>query len=261
MESVIYYFSGSGNSYKIAKDMASKIENTKLIKISLNYMDIASKNKYKRIGIVFPVYYFALPKIIEEFVKKLEIPTDSYVFAVATCGGQVGFSLKQLENLLREKGTTLSAGFSVVMPDNYQILFSPLSIEKQEKLFIAVEKSLADIIEKVNKSEVIEIKTSSFDKIATKFMKQIFKPKNKDKKFWVDNKCIECGICAKVCPVNNIEMNNKPKWLHNCEHCLACMQWCPKHSIQYRKSTIKRGRYHHPDVTVKDMINKLDKCK
>lgn len=32
------------------------------------------------------------------------------------------------------------------------------------------------------------------------------------------------------------------------------MQWCPVKAIQYKKSTIKRGRYTHPEVKVGEMI-------
>ena len=59
-----------------------------------------------------------------------------------------------------------------------------------------------------------------------------------------------------MCPANNIKMNDgKPEWQHKCEKCVACMQWCPQKSIQYKKVTVKRGRYHHPDVVVKELFH------
>jgi flavoprotein len=77
-----------------------------------------------------------------------------------------------------------------------------------------------------------------------------------DKNFWIDNKCNHCGICLKVCPVSNIEMKNeKPAWLHQCEQCFACLQWCPQEAIQHGKKTPKYPRYHHPEVTLKDMLD------
>lgn len=76
-----------------------------------------------------------------------------------------------------------------------------------------------------------------------------------DKDFWVDEKCNGCGICTKTCPVDNIVMTtDKPTWLHHCEQCLACIQWCPKEAIQYGKKTPKYERYHHPEVTLKDIV-------
>lgn len=75
-----------------------------------------------------------------------------------------------------------------------------------------------------------------------------------DKNFTVNDKCTSCNICERVCPVHNIRMENgKPNWQGNCEHCLACIQWCPTEAIQYGTITTNRKRYHHPDVLVKEL--------
>ncbi len=77
-----------------------------------------------------------------------------------------------------------------------------------------------------------------------------------DKNYTVDDKCNGCSICQKVCPVNNIIMeDNKPLWNKKCEQCYACLQWCPKESIQVGKKTIGVKRYHHPNITIKDIQN------
>ncbi len=78
-----------------------------------------------------------------------------------------------------------------------------------------------------------------------------------DKKFYIDEKCNECGICEKVCISNNISMkDNKPTWNQNCEQCLACIQWCPTKAIQYGPKTINYERYHHPQIKLSEMILK-----
>jgi ferredoxin len=80
---------------------------------------------------------------------------------------------------------------------------------------------------------------------------------NKDKGFNVSEACNGCATCGKVCPVGNIKMQDgKPTFLHHCEQCMACVQWCPKQAINFKDKTQNRGRYHHPDVTLGDMINR-----
>jgi MinD superfamily P-loop ATPase len=59
-----------------------------------------------------------------------------------------------------------------------------------------------------------------------------------DKSFWIDEKCNACGICATVCPCRNIRLDGagRPTWSHQCEQCLACIQWCPRKAIHIRQA-------------------------
>ncbi|MCC0682910.1 EFR1 family ferrodoxin [Clostridioides sp. ZZV15-6383] len=83
---------------------------------------------------------------------------------------------------------------------------------------------------------------------------------NQDSHFSIDDIFIECGICSKVCPVDNINIEEgRPRFLHNCEHCLACVHWCPKQAIQWKDVTKNRKRYHNPNVKLEDMISKKSK--
>ena len=70
-----------------------------------------------------------------------------------------------------------------------------------------------------------------------------------DTDFWVQENCTGCGICAKICPAENIKMeNNKPVWQHQCQYCLACIHWCPKESIEFKEDSLAKERYHNPDI-------------
>jgi ferredoxin len=79
---------------------------------------------------------------------------------------------------------------------------------------------------------------------------------NLDKSFHVDDNCNSCGVCEKVCPVKNIVLTDGiPQWQHKCQHCLACINFCPEKSIQFEEKTLKTGRYHHPEIKLKEIIN------
>ncbi len=66
---------------------------------------------------------------------------------------------------------------------------------------------------------------------------------------------ITANYVKEICPVNNIEITaDKPIWKHNCEQCAACIQYCPKQAIQWRKKTTKRKRYRNPNINVIELL-------
>jgi len=262
MSTLIYYFSGTGNSLKVAKDLAGQLKDTRLVQINKDNMNVCDENMSGKVGIVFPVYYYGLPVVVKNFVENLTIHKDAYLFAIATCGGSVGASMRQINNVLAKKQLELSAAFRIIMPDNYQVLYSPPPIEKQQKLFVMQKQIVDEIAKTIENNERVKFqeKGKYFSKIFGGLISGIFKPGSMDKNFWTDENCNGCSICSKVCPVSNIKMNGqKPEWNHHCEHCLACMQWCPKESIQYKKGTINRPRYHHHDIKVQEMFKNSER--
>ena len=67
-----------------------------------------------------------------------------------------------------------------------------------------------------------------------------------DEMFTVSDKCTSCGLCERICLVKNIRLENgQPEWLHHCEHCVACISWCPVRAIEYGDRTQSRRRYRN----------------
>ena len=114
----VYYFSGTGNSLVVARDIAEKT-NGKLISIP----SVMNKDRIKTdanvIGVVFPVHgIFRIPSIVERFVGKLDDVSSKYIFAVTTYGSMAGGAVKSFRKVVESCGGKLSAGFAVHMPMN-----------------------------------------------------------------------------------------------------------------------------------------------
>jgi ferredoxin len=253
MKTTIFYFTGTDNSLKVAKDIADGLGETELIPISK-----AIKSDIKltadRIGLVFPVYMWGMPSLVVDFVNKLSA-SDKYFFAVATYGGSEGATSVQAQELLKKRGIELSLGFSVLMPGNYTPLYGAISIEKQLNMFDKSRGKIESIVESIKKGEkgIIEKGNILINIFLSGLMYKLSMPRihKMDKKFFADESCTKCGICEKVCPVGNIILKDGiPSWNQKCEQCLACLQWCPVSAIQYGKATIGRRRYHHPEIKV-----------
>lgn len=258
MTAAIFYFSATGNSLTVAKDIASGLGNTEIIPITK-----ALKNDFEWpfnvVGIVYPVYMFGLPLIVADFLKQIKVKPQTYIFTAATFGGLPGLAHTQVKEILENRGLSLAAGFSVCMPGNYAPLYGAPAPQKQEKMFWKEKERIKKIVSaiKEQKRGIFEEKAFMLNFILNKMLYKggIKQVPLSGKNFWATEACTKCGICAKVCPVGNIELiDGKPKWLRHCQHCMACLQWCPAEAIQYAKSTLGKKRYRHPDVTVQEIM-------
>ncbi|KNF08973.1 4Fe-4S ferredoxin, iron-sulfur binding domain protein [Gottschalkia purinilytica] len=260
---MIFYFTGTGNSLHIAKEIGKyNEENISSIASIMN----SGKGTYEHIlkesesiGFVFPVYAWGPPKIVLDFIDilKLENYNDNYIFAVATCGDNTGNTLKLLEKQLKNRKLNLDSGFSIRMPNNYLLMFDVDDKTSEHNKLKDAEKLLEDInkvIEERKKNVFIDINKFS-DGFYSKLIYPLFNKfaLNNTKKFHVNDKCTTCGLCESICVVNSIKVNGKPTWNDKCVQCMGCINWCPVNAIQYGKSTEKKGRYTNPNVKITEM--------
>lgn len=260
MKSILYYFTGTGNTLKIAKDLTRELgPDTEFIPIAKVVNQEVIQVSADRVGIIFPVYMWGLPLIVANFARKLRPAKVPYLFAVTNYGGFPAGTLLMLKELLIRNNTILSAGFGVQMPGNFTPMYGAKPPAIQQKQFANETRKIKEIAETVKAGQPAAIYANNplVNAIFTSFIhkkgsKQI--PAG-DNKFWVDEKCNSCNICEKVCPVKNINMSDgKPTWQHHCEQCLACLQWCPREAIQVGQNTAKRKRYHQPEITLNEII-------
>jgi ferredoxin len=241
----------------VARSLVELLGDTQLVSIS-DWMKERKPINTRAIGVVFPVHMWGVPPPIIKFISELKAFSPEYIFAVAVDAGQVANTLVQLKNIFKKNGMTLSCGYEIKLPSNYIPWGGAEPREKQEQKFDLAKRKLSGIILTIKNKEKRSVDKGSlwerglFTLLYRLSYAQI--PKL-DGKFWVDEKCNQCGICSRVCPAGNIIlMEGKPTWNHRCEQCLACIQWCPQKAIQYGKKTQAYERYHNPEIQLKDML-------
>lgn len=252
---MILYFSGTGNSLYVAKKMLKYMPDEKLIDIA-----VLHKNKEceleleagEKVGFVFPVYFYGIPSIVLEFIERMQIKSSQfpYIYAVITCGASIGNAGKMLYDAMFERDCSLSSVYTVMMPDNYILLYNSPGKDKIEKILEQADTTILSVVLDIKKEKVDEksLSQSVFSGLVTAVLYPFYKYGRKTKKFRVEETCIGCGLCEQMCPVHAISVKSgQPVWTQKeCVHCLACIQRCPMEAIQYGNGTKSRTRYINP---------------
>lgn len=254
----LYYFSGTGNTLYLAQRLADEIGNCELVSITSAMKKERINDAAERVGIIFPVYCFGTPIIIKEFLKKIQVQPDTYLFGCSSYGGLLAGAMHIFQKEAIAAGHLLRAGFAVQMPGNAIMAYDRIADEKQQKMFDTFEKRIPEIAGKIK--EKAPHKMEQFPFPFNKMLSALHGPFMKSlpqsaKQFHTTDKCKLCGQCVNICPVGNIDIvDKKVTWGEKCEQCMACIQWCANEAIQFGGKTESRSRYHHSCVSREDIM-------
>jgi len=276
MSTEIYYFSGTGNSLHVARELQKRIPETRLIPMVSLLNDDVIEAKGETIGFVFPIHLSSTPDPVRRFLKKIDLKTTQYIFAVTTNCGYPGKVNIYLEKLLKKRGKSIDAYFTLKMMGNSPKGLMPSFMIAQDwasritkETISALEYAVQNKFDTIHKVILNKEKNTGKDDpnppnffmkyadrllhLPVEWASEYTNPKIN---FYADSTCTGCSLCEKVCLSKKIKMNNgKPLWQKDvkCYYCYACFNFCPEQSILVKNYTHKDGRYYHPDITAKDI--------
>jgi hypothetical protein len=140
VRTLIYVFSGTGNSLHIAKELGRRLSDSPVLPMVTHLEHRKLVIDADVLGLVFPVHALTLPIAVRFFLRRLRFRHPAYVFSVATRGGTLFRGFEPLNRILRRKGVRLNARFLLDMPNN-----DPRGRDFQpadEAAIIAVERNL-----------------------------------------------------------------------------------------------------------------------
>jgi len=212
---MVLYFSATGNTQFLATELAKKLGDEcidLLERIKKN--DLSEVRSEKPFIICTPVYVCEMPRFLSKYLKKLEYMGHA----------------------------------EIVMPRNYFIGHYPVQTNEEikERLLNACDKldAVANAVKSGNRLRGRYV--FMFEKLITIPFNPVWtKYKMPASDFFVTEKCISCGRCEKLCPLNNISIKEKmPVWGKNCTHCMSCIGNCPADAIEYGNITKEKGKYN-----------------
>ena len=247
---MIFYFSGVGNSAWVASQLAEKLGDKFVSILDCPHPTIHIAED-EPIGFVFPIYSWAPPKIMLDFIDNLQFnTTPSYIYFVCTCGADTGKTPELFATHIQNRGWKCQAGYSISMPNTY-VAFPGFGIDKesvaQQKISQAQERINIITLQiqsriqmqhfDCNEGALAHFKTYTINPLFNQHMLSA-------KPFYTTDACIGCKKCENTCPVHNIHIENgKPSWGENCTQCTACFHACPQNAIQYGRFTKGKKQY------------------
>lgn len=248
---MIYYFSGTGNSRGVAEFLADCLgDEVRSLMDAVGARDTQEKPRTdEAVGIVFPVYGWRPPEIVLRLLSRLLHEVNpGYLYFVCTCGDDTGKTSRVFSRFVEALGRHCRAGFSVTMPNTYVCLpgFDVDPPEKASAKLSAAPERIKEIALHIKKRRAVhDCHEGAMPWLKTYVLGAFFKRHlMSPAPFRATVDCVSCGACAKVCPLQNIHLENgRPVWGLHCAVCLSCYHHCPKHAVAYGNRTRHKGQY------------------
>lgn len=244
MKIVICYFSGTGNTRKIADKYAEYLRCKGHEAELLPVESFASENKpslLKKIeqadmlGIGYPIHAFNAPLPLLQFAKMLPVfATEKRAFVIKTSGEPLKLnnaSSLKLARLLRRKNCTITNEYHYCMPYNIIFRHSDAMAYKMWKFAEALVPTDADEILAGKRRLPRRVFGGGF--VAWLLRCEQWGSKIVGRGYKTNENCVNCMKCVNDCPTHNITVvNGKIKFGKNCIMCMRCAHLCPKNAIR-----------------------------
>jgi ferredoxin len=239
----IFYFTATGNSLDVAKQLGAKFPNVELRSIPQECEIYEFSDD--TIGAVIPVYAANLPALVTRFLRRVKL-TAEYKFAVAVHGGDPGPIGGVLARVSDFDNVFDVETWSNYLPFNPDI--PPVATD--------VSGDIEQIAAAIRARKTRKFKTDGGEPFDTApwHLQALDYRWRKD--------CKACGTCMRVCPVANFTLseterddNGVPifKFADRCEGCMACLQNCPVAALHMTNEPT-RYRYRNPNVTLEEIV-------
>lgn len=248
MKASIFYFSGTGNTSWLSRELVSRFRAAgvdarahSIEKITPAEADLLI-TKSDIIGLGYPIYGSDLPQNMKEFMLALSHVAAKPTFVFCTQWKWSGDGSRAGSLFINEKGFKTFWAEHFLMPNNVcaPILPFPYTNERHkiEPVLLRAAKKADKFVHTIISGRSILRGFNSFSAVAGSIQRKPFRKvfhKLRDDIAVNVRRCTNCLLCVDICPSANLFYDsNKIKTRGSCLLCLRCYNFCPISSITYR---------------------------
>jgi len=258
MKISIHYYSGAGNTKFIAKKIAKSFEDksysVQCKKITENSIK-SIEDGFDIMGVGFPIHFREAPELVYDLLKGIK-GKNRPIFFFCTKGLYSGNATRNIMKFSIVENFQPVGVIEFYMPGtDFLILFAKKGSFTEKFLkFIhsrKIDKKIDRFTKKLQRSKSAKIPFGKLyilpDELIVKKLETLYNNHHKDyiEQFYSNpDICIECMMCVKSCPRNNITFNEHIQFGTNCDVCFHCIHHCPVDSIQIGNITEGNVRYN-----------------
>ena len=261
--SLLYVLSGTGNTFRVARWIEDYFEKNE-IKTALKFIEHAdlkedfNNSERQLTTVMFPTHGFMPPWSMIKFLFKMPRQKNAKILSIATRGalwigpvkipGAAGFANFFAALVLLLKGYDIIGFFSLDMASNFNNFHPSLTQTAVDGICIKSKSKLNIFMSRVMTGKrMLFTLNNLYESICASLLfwlvpifpilYLIFAKTSMAKIMFANNKCVSCGMCAKMCPNHAIEMKRffgkkRPFWTYHCENCMRCMGYCRKKAVE-----------------------------
>lgn len=241
---LIAYFSQGGTTEKIATEISKGLSDKGYVTDLYKITDESPPDvkQYDLIGIGSPVYIFRPPFNVLDYINDFPDLTGLPFFIFMLHGTHPGTAGNILRKRLEQKGGR-EVGYSLYRGADFfvgyvqrGVLFSPDNpvpdeLERARRFGKKAAEYASGMEYDKPPADPLPPAVYSFERMLT--MKPLL---NYFYSFFYkadSSKCNSCGLCVKICPQNNIKLNQDgmPQWGRKCIFCGYCELKCPEDAV------------------------------
>ena len=247
MKVLICYFSGTGNTRKVAEKYVSCLQElhhqAELVSVdglprdkALTDEFLTKLNDADLVGFGYPVHAFNAPAVMLKLAKFLpKQPRAKRAFVFNTSGEPLklnNISSLKLTSMLKRRNYVVFSEYHYCMP--YNIIFRH-SDEMAYKMWNTAEKLIPlDVKQLVDNVPHTLKRVFCGGFVAWVMRCEHWGARLNGTQYKIKKECVHCQKCVNICPTHNIiiKKDGRLKFGRNCLMCMRCAQLCPKDAIK-----------------------------
>lgn len=228
----LYYFSGTGNTLRIAKEVIKQFDiyGYKSELINMISIEPAKVRLDCIIGLAFPVAVQSTNPLVWNFINELPKSKKTPIFMFDTLEAFSGGVVGPVKKVLKAKGYECIGAKEFKMSSN--MLISEKKAKERDEKNLKATLEVKRFVEALIHGEGKWRRVPVFSDLMRNISKGDLIWEKLNRKIKVDRTmCVQCGMCAKYCPTLSIKLTPYPSIQKSCISCMRCVNICPKNAF------------------------------